>query len=824
MRVRHFVGRPILWLAVFLILLGSDTVLGQGWAQLFPTGTPPTPRSGAMYAYDEINDRLILFSGEFGVHPHPADVWVLENASGTSGVPNWVQLRTTVGPVGRLMGTLVYDSWNDRAILHGGCGDLSGFAHCSPGFKDAWYLTNANGMVGSPQWFTLPSSNVHSTLGRELHTAVYDPNSNRMIVFGGTLPFNNNDRNDVELLINPNGMGSPSWMFLSPSGPLPLPRQGGTAVYDANANRMVVFGGHRGGTCSPATTTFNDVWVLSDANGTGSSPQWRQLSPLGTPPSARSGHSAVYDPSSNRMTVFGGVSFDSCANFLAFFNDVWVLTHANGLGGTPEWSELTPSGALPLGRFRFAAGYSPSRNRMVITTGHNRFVSPPNGTDFNDVWVLNLNVAPTVTADSPEVAVPEGAVAYNMGSFSDPGEDLSLTASIGIVEPAGGTTGTWTWSFPTEDGPVESQIVTITATDSQGASSSVDFDLIVHNVPPALTLSLSAAAIDENGIVMLSASVHDPGILDTQTVVINWGEGSPTTLTLGGGEGSFSASHQYLDDDPTATPSDAYNIAVTVSDKDGGGDYEEAGILVYNAPPVITSLSGPTGPLALGNPAGVTATFTDVGTQDTHTCTFSWDDGSPATTVSGTASCTATHSYTAPGVYTVGVAVSDDDTGRASANFEYVVIYDPNGGFVTGGGFINSPLGAYVPEPSLTGKANFGFVSKYKPGTTVPTGSTEFQFHAASLNFHSSKYDWLVVAGAKAQYKGSGTISGSGDYGFLLTARDGQAVGGGGVDKFRIKIWDKSGGTVVYDNAPGPDDVDSSYTQALGGGSIVIHK
>jgi len=46
-------------------------------------------------------------------------------------------------------------------------------------------------------------------------------------------------------------------------------------------------------------------------------------------------------------------------------------------------------------------------------------------------------------------------------------------------------------------------------------------------------------------------------------------------------------------------------------------------------------------------------------------------------------------------------------------------------------------------------------------------------------------------------------MNGTGEFGFLLTATDGDAKGGGGVDKFRIKIWDKETGNTVYDNAPG---------------------
>ena len=151
-----------------------------------------------------------------------------------------------------------------------------------------------------------------------------------------------------------------------------------------------------------------------------------------------------------------------------------------------------------------------------------------------------------------------------------------------------------------------------------------------------------------------------------------------------------------------------------------------------------------------------------------------------------------------------------------------VVIYDPNGGYVTGGGWLNSPAGAYAANPSLSGKASFGFVSRYAKGATIPTGETEFQFQVANFNFHSSNYDWLVISGARAQYKGTGTVNNTGNYSFILTAIDGQINGGGGVDKFRIKIWDKATSTVVYDNQLGASE-SADPTTAIGGGSIVIH-
>jgi hypothetical protein len=127
-------------------------------------------------------------------------------------------------------------------------------------------------------------------------------------------------------------------------------------------------------------------------------------------------------------------------------------------------------------------------------------------------------------------------------------------------------------------------------------------------------------------------------------------------------------------------------------------------------------------------------------------------------------------------------------------------------------------------DPDITGKASFGFVAKYKKGQSTPDGNTQFQFKAGDLNFHSASYEWLVVAGANAKFKGDGTINGSGNYGFMLTATDGQVNGGGDVDTFRIKIWDKDNGdAVVYDNQMGADDDDMSAGTELGGGRIVIH-
>ena len=55
--------------------------------------------------------------------------------------------------------------------------------------------------------------------------------------------------------------------------------------------------------------------------------------------------------------------------------------------------------------------------------------------------------------------------------------------------------------------------------------------------------------IDENGTVTLSGTYHDVGTQDTHTLTIDWGEGR-RRLTLPVPGGTFSFTHQYLDDNP----------------------------------------------------------------------------------------------------------------------------------------------------------------------------------------------------------------------------------------------------------------------------------
>ena len=264
-------------------------------------------------------------------------------------------------------------------------------------------------------------------------------------------------------------------------------------------------------------------------------------------------------------------------------------------------------------------------------------------------------------------------------------------------------------------------------------------------------------------------------------------------------------------------------VVLKVTDSYGISNTATTTVTVNNVAPTVEAITAPIDPVVVGTTITTSADYDDVGILDTHIAVWDWNDGTPDSGAvdESAGTVTGSHTYNASGIYTVKLTIMDDDGGKVSTEYRYVVVYSPDGEFVTGGGWIDSPAGAYTLDTSMTGKANFGFVSKYKNGATVPTGATEFQLKLADFNFHSKNYEWLVIDDAHAIYKGTGTINGEGDYGFMLTGIDG-AVNGDGADKFRIEVWDKATDVIIYDNLlDGANDAD---LPAINGGNIVIHK
>jgi endonuclease G len=433
------------------------------------------------------------------------------------------------------------------------------------------------------------------------------------------------------------------------------------------------------------------------------------------------------------------------------------------------------------------------------------------------VTISEVNDAPTAANDATSVnedsSVTFAASDLTANDAAGPANESSQTLTVTAVNATADTHGTVSLSSgqvtytPT---PLYSGNASFTyqvcdngttagVTDSQCAVATVNVTVNFVNHAPSASINAPSTGAEGSSITVTgSATDVDPSESFTFAFSVTKNGSAYSTGSASGSGTPF-----------TFTPDDngTYVVSEVVTDSHGGQGTASASINVTNVNPVISSVTGPTAALPLtGATATIAVSYSDAGSADTQTATFTWDDSTTSTASCSAGNCTASHTFNAAGVYHVLVTVTDDDGGSASGDFQYVVVYDTGAGFATGSGWI----------PSTSGKGTFTFSAKYQKGVLLPQGTTQFQ--VTGLSFTSTSYQWLVVSGNKSQFKGVGTIAGmSGTFGFIATATDGP-------DAFRIKIWDTSTNSVVYDNVAGAsDDIDFATPQLLGGGNIQVH-
>src|SRR5258708_18686554 len=218
----------------------------------------------------------------------------------------------------------------------------------------ATFFAGCPPLVNAQSWTLLGPPSRHSP------SAIWCPVRAQMIIFGGLQTFTNTDLNDVWLGKTGTNLND-SFIALAPTGTSPQGRYGHVATYDSISNRMTIFGGGLG---LPAPCA-NDVWILDAAHARNGTPNWIPITPSGTAPVPRIYSGGVYDPSTNSLIVFGG---SDCAG--GFFNDVWVLSNANGEVGTPAWTQLATAGTPPAARESGSVVYDSVNTSFIIYRCH----------------------------------------------------------------------------------------------------------------------------------------------------------------------------------------------------------------------------------------------------------------------------------------------------------------------------------------------------------------------------------------------------------------------------------------------------------------------
>jgi DNA-binding beta-propeller fold protein YncE len=406
-------------------------------------------------------------------------------------------------------------------------------------------------------------------------------------------------------------------------------------------------------------------------------------------------------------------------------------------------------------------------------------------------------------------SVPEGTELTFTATASDPDLPVNtLTFSLdGAPEGASiaGSTGAFSWTPTEAQGPGDPTFTVKVCDDGDPSlCDEEEITVTVNEVNESPELDpIGAKTVDEGTELTFTATASDPD-LPANTLTFSL-VGAPEGASIAGSTGAFS----WTPTEAQGPGSYTLNVCVTDDGLPSLSDCETIQVTVNEVPVNQTPTADAGGPYLVA-----------VGGQILLDGSASSDpDGDPlAEEWAADGGMVSGDSYTAgpvAGIYDVQLIVNDDQT-DSQPDKTFVVVYDPGAGFVTGGGWINSPGGAYTQDSDLSGKATFGFVSKYKKGASAPEGNTEFQFQAGGFSFHSAAYQWLVVdkAGTNAQFKGSGTVNGELDsYGnefkFMIWATDSTP------DSFRIRIWwEDAAEHVVYDNG---------FDQSIGGGSIVVH-
>lgn len=365
--------------------------------------------------------------------------------------------------------------------------------------------------------------------------------------------------------------------------------------------------------------------------------------------------------------------------------------------------------------------------------------------------------------------------------------------------------------------------------------------LFVSFILTFLSVVFANKALAFTGTFHLDSFKAQNPISNQQPVLINWSNFSPGfTNCQGVRVGHPDGSSQFgMFQWSTCNSSDFYDVidfsgesmsatpgeyVITFSDNDGNTWVSQ----VFNSSDVqyvdflMAPISAPTAPIQVNTTAAISANFTFSQIFGTFSASINWGDNLISDGVinysNGSGTVSGTHTYSQPGVYTVHITIADNNGFTTTSVYEYIVVYDPSAGWISGAKEYNSNPGSVVNNPDASGKTNFGFQVKYSQGSLIPSGkNVELNFPAGNIEFVSTSYLWLVINGSKATFRAEGQLNGTSGYTLLVAAIDQVS----GQDLIRIQIKDSSD-TVIYDTQPGASET-ADPTTSISKGKIKIH-
>ncbi|HEX2780954.1 MAG TPA: hypothetical protein VHM30_15750, partial [Gemmatimonadaceae bacterium] len=159
------------------------------------------------------------------------------------------------------------------------------------------------------------------------------------------------------------------------------------------------------------------------------------------------------------------------------------------------------------------------------------------------------------------------------------------------------------------------------------------------------------------------------------------------------------------------------------------------------------------------------------------------------------------------------------------ASYQYVLVYDPAGPFVTGGGWFDAPASACPTLCSGNGanKAHFTVGAQFNASRPdAPDGAMKFWLQGKkTLDVRTTTLTMLLAWDDRMQLWGPATMNGTPGYLLRISGLDGNGSGNAKGGAIRIELFDPSGAR-VYDTQWGaPRDV--APTTAVQGGQLTIH-